>query len=216
MISSRAPLHRLDQEPVDQLHYRRVFDLRLGGGLLLPLLHDLQVLAGRLHVAEDGIELLLVGGLVVLLDQRAERVFAGDDGEQVEPGDEFEIFEQPQVAGIGHGDGEGAALTLERQHHALGGHVRRDQLQDLRVHLEPRQVHRRHPVLAGEHLGDLQLRHQRQLDQDVAQAMLGSLLLHERLRELLARQHPIAEENFAEPVAAARCCGRHDPVVSGV
>jgi len=169
----------------------------------------------RLHVAEDGLELLLVVRLVVLFDQRAEGVLAGDDRKQVEPGDELEVLEQAIVARIGHGDGEGAALALERQHHPFGSHIRRHQLQDLRVHLEPRQVHRRHPVLAGQDLGDLQFRHEPELHQDEAQAMLGGLLLRERLSELLARENAIAQEDFAEPVAPAGCRGRHGPWDSG-
>ena len=77
------------------------------------------------------------------------------------------------------------------------------QLEDLGVDLEAREVHRRHPVLPGEDLGDLQLRDQPQLDQDVAQAVLRRLLLRERLSELLAREQAVAQEGFAEPVAAA-------------
>ena len=51
--------------------------------------------------------------------------------------------------------------------------------------------------------------------EDVAQAVLRGLLLHERLAELLARENAIAQESFAEPVAAARRRGCHDPVESG-
>ena len=94
-----AALDRLDQEPVDQLDHRRVLDLRLGGGLFFPLLDDLEVLARGLHVLEEVLELLLVvARLVVLLDQGAQRVFAGDDRKQIEPGDELEVFEQAEVA----------------------------------------------------------------------------------------------------------------------
>ena len=119
---------------------------------------------------------------------------------------------RPVIGGIGHGDGERAALALERQHDALGGHVGRDQLDDLGIDLEAREVHRRHAVLAGEDLGDLELLDQPELHQDVAQPVLGGLLLRERLRELLARDQAFAQQDFAEPIAAGRC-GRHDLVV---
>ena len=63
MWMSLAPrLHRVGQDPVDQLDDRRVVDLRLGGGLFLLLLDDLDVLARRLHVLEDALQLLLVVG----------------------------------------------------------------------------------------------------------------------------------------------------------
>ena len=156
MDVARAPLDRVNQHPVDQLDHRRVFHLRLGGRLLFPLLHDLDVLARRLHVLEDRLQLLVVRLLVVLLDQAAEGVFAGDDGEEIEAGDELEVFQQAQVAGVGHGDGEGAAFPLKGKHHALAGHVGGNQLEDLGVYLEARQVHRRHAVLPGEDLGDFQ------------------------------------------------------------
>ena len=76
-----APAHRVGQQAVDQLDHRRVVDLRLGGGLVLLLLDDLDVLARLLHVLEDALQ-LLVRGLVVLLDQVAEGVLAGDDRER--------------------------------------------------------------------------------------------------------------------------------------
>ena len=210
-----APLDRLDQQSVDQLHHRRVLELRLGDGLFFLLFDDLEVLAGRLHVLEEALELLLVVGLVVLLDQSAEGELTGDDRKEVEPGDELEVFEQAHVAGVGHGDRERAALALEREHDALGGHVGGHQLEDLGVDVEARQVHRGHAVLSREDLGDLELGDEAQLDQHETQTMLRRLLLRERLNQLLAREKAIAQEDFAEPVTATGGCGRHGPVGSG-
>ena len=102
------------------------------------------------------------------------------------------------------------ALALERQHHALGRHVGGHQLEDLGIDVEARQIDRRHAVLTGEDLGDVELGHQTQLDDHVAEALLGGLLLRKCLGELLAREQPVAQESFAEPVAAARRCGRHE------
>ena len=63
MWMSLAPrLHRVGQQAVDQLDHRRVVDLRLGGDLLVLLLDDLDVVAGRLHVLEEALQLLLVAG----------------------------------------------------------------------------------------------------------------------------------------------------------
>ena len=156
----------------------------------------------------------------MLLDQVAEGVLAGDDRKQVEAGDELEVFEQAEVGGIGHGDGQRAAFPLEREDHALGGHVGGDQLDDLGIDLEPGEVDRRHAILAGEHLGDLELLDKPELHQHVAEPVLAVLLLRKRLRELLARDQAFAEEDFAEPITTG-CCRRHDLVglegrVSGV
>jgi hypothetical protein len=210
-----APLHRVDQETVDQLDDRRVFDLRLGDRLLFLLLDDLDVFAGGLHVLEERLQLLLAVG-VVLLDQRAEGVFAREHREQVEPGDELEVFQQAEIGGIGHGDREGASLALERQDDALRGHVGRHQLEDPRIHLEAGEIHGRHPVLPGQHLGDLQLGDHAELRQDVAQAMLGGLLLGFRRDELFARDESLAQQHLTELFAViAGSCGRHGLVARG-
>ena len=207
-----APPHGVGQQAVDQLDHRRVVDLRLGDSLVLLLLDDLDVLAPTLHVLEDALE-LLVGGLVVLLDQVAKGVLAGDDRKEIETGDELEVFEQAEIGGIGHGDGEGAPLPLERQHDALGGHFGGHQLDDLRIDLEPGEIDRGHAILAGQDLGDLQLLNKPELHQDVAQPVLAVLLLRQRLRELLARDEAFTEEDFAEPITTG-CCRRHVSEVS--
>ena len=198
-----------------KLDHRRVFDLRLGGGLFLLLLDDLDILARRLHVLEQVLQTLIIGAGIVLFDERAQRVLAGDDREEVEPGDELEIFEEAEIAGIGHGDGERAALALERQHDTLGGHVGRDQLEDLGVDLEAGKVDGRHAILPRQHLGNLQLRDQPQLDQDVAQAVFRRLLLGQCLGKLLPGKHPVAKQHFAKPIGAASGrCGCHGLVES--
>ena len=215
MWMSLAPaLHRVDQHPVDQLDHRRVFDLRLGGDFLLRLLHHLDVFARGLHVLEEALQLLLIVG-VMLLDQVPQGELAREHREEIEPGDELEIFQQAVVGRIGHGDGEGTALPLERKNHRLGRQVGRHQLDDLGIDFEAGKIHRRHAILPGQELGDLQLGHQPQLDQDVAKPMLARLLLDEGLRQLLPRDQPLAEQDLTEPVGATCGCGRHDRVCSG-
>ena len=120
-------------------------------------------------------------------------------GKEVEPGDELEVFQQTEIGGIGHGYGERTALPLERKHDALGGHIGRDQLDDLGIDLEAREIDRRHAVLAGEHLGDLELLHKPELHQHVAEPVLGVLLLGQGLRELLAR-----DQAFTEKISPSR------------
>ena len=93
----------------------------------------------------------------------------------------------------------------------LRGHVGGDQLEDLGIDLEPGEVHRRHAVLPGQDLGDLELGHEPELDQDVAQAMLARLLLGHGRRELLAREQTLAQQDVAESIAC-----RHWPLVAMV
>ena len=129
-------------------------------------------------------------------------------GKQIEAGDELEVFQQAVIGRIGHGDRERAAFALERKHDALGGHLGGNQLDDLRIDLEPGEIDRRHAILPGQDLGDLQLLDQPELDQDVAQPVLGVLLLGEGLPELLSGDQAFTEQDFAKPIASGRC-GRH-------
>ena len=210
MWMSLAPRrHRVGQEAVDELDDRRVVDLRLGGRLVLQLRDDLDVLALPLHVLEDVLELLVVPLLVVPVDDRAERVLPREHREDVVARDELEVLDHPHVRRVGHRHRQRAPLALERQHHLLVGQVGGDQLEDLGVHLEARQVHRRHPVLPGQDLGDLQLGHQPELDEDVPEAMTAGALLREGLIALGARQQPLPDKHVSKPLGVGGHRGRH-------
>ena len=128
-----APLDRVDEETVDELHDRRIINLRLGSDVILVFLEDLDVLF--LDVLQELTE-LLIRGLVLFLDQRAERVLPGDDREQVVPGDELEVLDEPQVGRIRHRHGQGPSLPLQRKHRVLKRHVRWNQLGDVGVDFE--------------------------------------------------------------------------------
>ena len=91
----------------------------------------------------------------------------------------------------------------------LGGKIPGDELEDLGVHFEPGQVHRRHAVLPGQDLGHLDFLHQSKLHQDIAQPETGSLLLLERLRQLLAGDQSFPYEDVTKPITAGgRGCHR--------
>ena len=204
----RTPLDRVGQNAVDQLHDRRIVDLRLGRGLLLRVLHHLDIrITHVLHVLEQRLQ-LLIGGLVMLFQEIAQGVLAGDDREQVVPGDELQVVEHPGVGGVRHGDGQGASFTLEGEQDVFQREVPGDHLEDLRIHLEPAQVHRGHPILAGQDLGNLELLDQSQFDQNVAQPVSGGLLLAQGRRELLTCDEPFADEYVTQPIVAGRSC-RH-------
>ena len=165
--------------------------------------------AQLLHVLEERLQ-LLVGRLVVLLDQVAERVLAGDDREEVVPGDELEVVEDAGVGGIGHRHRQRAALALERQHDVLQGELAGIILRILGS------TSKRDRSTAGirycraDDLGDLEFLDQPELHQDVAQPVPGGLLLRQGRRQLLARDQPFANQDIAQPIIAGSSC-RHRP-----
>ena len=105
---------------------------------------------------------------------------------------------------VGHGDGQRAALALEREDDVLRGDVAGDQLEDPGIDLEPREVHRRHAVLPGQHLGDLDFGDDARLDHHVAQAQATRLGFGGRRRELLASQQTFLQKEVADGIAAYR------------
>ena len=206
----RAALHRIREDGVDELDDRRILHLRgerRGGDVLLLLLDDLDV---AFHVVDDGQEVgdLRVGGaLVQLLDRALERELAADDREDVVARDELQVLEDAEVRRVRHGDGERAAVALEGEDEVLDRQVGGDQLGDARVDLELRQVDRRHLVLPRQHLRELGLLDEAELDEVVADAGAVLLLLLERLVELLARDEPLADEEIAKAFGAGGWCG---------
>ena len=204
----RAALHRVREDGVDQLHDRRIFHLRRerrGGDVLFLLLDDFDVVAT--HVVDDGHEvgdLRVHGALVELLDGALERELSPDDREDVVARDELEVVEDAEVRRVRHGDGERAAVALEGEDEMLDREVGRDQLGDARVDLELGEVDRGHLVLPRQHLGELGLLDEAELDQVVADAGAALALLLERLVQLLARDEPLADEEITKTFAGRR------------
>jgi hypothetical protein len=204
---ARPALHRLGEDGVDEPHHRRLVDGRgveAAGAVVLGVLEQLDVAVGAVDLGEQRLHLalrLLVGGLVVLLDEGAERELARDDRIDVVAGDELEVVDDAGVARVDDGHGERAPLALEREHRVLHRQLGGDELEHARVDLEARQVDGGQAVLPGERLGELDLGDEAELDQTVAQAPAGLLLLREGARELLARDEPLADEELAQALA---------------
>ena len=164
-----AALHGVGEDGVDQLDDRGVVD---GGSerrrreVLVLLLHHLDVALD----ADDVVEQRLhhrVAGVVSLLDDRAQRVLAGQHREDVVAGDELEVLEDLQVRRVRDGNGERAPLALQREQQVLRRQLRRHQSQDPGIGLEARQVHRREAIGARQHLGQLDLIDRVDLDEGV-------------------------------------------------
>ena len=88
--------------------------------------------------------------------------------------------------------------------------VGRDQLRDLRIDLETREVDRRHPVLAREHARQLDFLDEAELDEVVADARAVLFLLLKRAVQLLARDQPLAKEEITNALTrglSCWCCG---------
>ena len=91
----------------------------------------------------------------------------------------------------------------------LQRHVARDHLDDLGVHLEPREIHRRHAVLPRQHLGDLGFLDEAELHQVVADPGAVGLLFLKRLVELLLGDQAFTNEEVADPITGGGRGCRH-------
>src|SRR5881394_1470137 len=202
-----AALYGVGEESVDQLDDRRIVGqvLRLDV-LVLLVLDDLEVFR-RLDRLQQGLE-LGIRLLVVALDGVAQRVLAGDDGKDVAAGDELDVLDRRDVVRIGNGDRQGSSLPLQGEDRVLGGDVGGEELDDLGVDLEPRQVDGRHPVLPGQHLADLGFLDKAKFYQGIAQAHPGVLLLQEGLPELLQSDETFPNQDLAELVLGDGDTGR--------
>jgi hypothetical protein len=106
---ARAALHRLGEDRVDEPHHRRLVDRprRARAAVVLAALQaPRRRPRPRRDLGEEGLHLRLrllvgAGGLVVPVDQRAQRVLAGDDREDVVAGDELEVVEDAGVGRVG-------------------------------------------------------------------------------------------------------------------
>ena len=185
----RAALHGVGENGVDQLDDRRVLHLRLERrlrDLLFGLLDDLDVAASLGFELADGVHerrhLRFVASRRTILSISPRSVYSPDEHrEDVVARDELEILEHAEVRRIGHRDGERATVALERNDEVLLRQIRRDHLRDFRIDLESREIDGRHLVLLGQHLGELDLRNEAELDQVVADARAVLLLLLQRL-----------------------------------
>ncbi len=115
---------------VDELNDRRFVHLRgKRGGVDFFLfgLDNLEVF----FIAEAGDVLeerghLHVRGLVQFLEDVPDGELPGDDREDVVARDELEVVDDREVRRVGHGDGQGAPVALEREDEILRREIGRD------------------------------------------------------------------------------------------
>ena len=86
----------------------------------------------------------------------------------------------------------------------------RDQLRDAGIDLELREVDRGHAILARQHLGELGLLNEAELDQVVADASTVLPLLLERLVELLPGDEPLTHEEVTNTLCNGGWCDHVD------
>jgi len=98
----------------------------------------------------------------------------------------------------------------EREHEVLHGHVTGDEPQDLLVHGDLVEIHRRHAVLLCEHPRQLFLLHEAEVHQCVANPVAGGLGLGQTFLELHVGDEPFSYEKVAEAdFLSGLCCHRH-------
>ena len=203
MDVTRPTPHSVGKKTVDELHHRRIIRNRVVCFFLFLLLHDLEILV--FHTLEKTRQ-LRVGLLVVFLYRGPQCVLTRYHRYDVAPGDELEIVDDLHVARLRHGDGQAAAVPLQRQDRMLQSHIGWNKLDDLFVYLKPRQVDCRHVILAGQHLGDLDLQNKAQLHQDVTQPGTRTALLDQRLLELVLRDQVFTDQQVPYPQTADSGC----------
>jgi hypothetical protein len=103
----------------------------------------------------------------VPLDGVADRVLAGDNGEDVAASYELEIVQHPGACRIGHRDREGASVALEGKHEVLGRHLARDEARDAGVDLEVGEVDSGHAVLTRERSGEVDFLYETERDEAI-------------------------------------------------
>ncbi len=191
--------HGVRQEPVDELHHRRGLDLRGQHRVVLVFLglDDLDVVLPPL-LEEVGHLGVLDHPSVVLLEVLAEGVLPDDDRLDLELGDELEVVDGGEVRRVRHRHRQHAPDPPEREDEMLVGDVRRNQLQDLRVDGDLRQVDGGHAVLLGEHPRELVLGHEAEADERVADARSRRPRLLQTLPELLLGDEALFDEEVPE------------------
>src|SRR5205814_8491001 len=100
-----------------------------------------------------------------LVDRLLDGGLGRHDRLHFEPGDELDVVDREDVAGIGHGYGEPAAAAGDGDDLELVRHVTGDQLGDGVVRHEVRQVAVGHGIELGEELGEIVLGDRSELDQ---------------------------------------------------
>ncbi len=122
--------------------------------------------------------------------------------------DELEVLDHAEIRRIRDGDRECPPVALERQHEALGREIRRDQLEDLGVDLELREVDGRHPVLPGQHLRHLDFLDVPELDEVVVDGAAVLLLLTLGRGKLVTRDLAVPDKSISEAIERQGRCQR--------
>ena len=200
-----AALDRVRQDDVDEPDDRGFLplldQLLEVDGVLLLLVDDLEGGVGgvdRRHLLHDLLQLEGVGGAVVPVDRVLEGDLRGDDRLDVVAGHELQVVHREDVRRVGHRDGERRAGLVDREDVVLARDLGGDELQDVRVDLEVRQVDRRHAELRGERLRDVVLGDEAEPHERLAQLHPRFLLLLQGRGELLRVDELRLQEKFSE------------------
>ncbi len=200
-----AALDGVRQDDVDEPDDGSLFpfldELLEVDGVLLFLVHDLERGVGGVdgrHLLHDLLQLEGVRGAVVPVDRVLEGDLGSDDRLDVVAGHELQVVHREDVRRVGHRDGERRARLVDRQDVVLARDVRRDQLQDVRVDLEVRQVDRRDAELRRQRLRDVVFGDEAEPHERLTQLHPRVLLLLERQRELLGVDELRLEEKFSQ------------------
>jgi hypothetical protein len=143
----------------------------------------------------------------MLLDRVAKRVLAGDDREDVVAGDELEVVDDPEVGRVRHRDGQRPSVLLEGEDEVLRREIGGDHLRDFWINFEFGEVHCRHAVLPRQHLRQLGLLDEAQLDEVVPDTGPACFLFLKRLFELFLGDQTFLDQQVAQTLSGGgyRC-----------
>ena len=173
MDVARSLADGVRDERVHQLDDRGLLRLpeeRDVGSVVLLLLDDLDLVFHPLHHVLEARD-----RVVRLVDRFLDGGIGGHDRLDLEAGDELDVVDREDVAGIGHGYGEPAAASGDRNDLELVGHVTGDQLGDGVVGGEVRQIDCGYGIELREELGEALFRDRAELDQRLRDASAGGL-----------------------------------------
>ena len=176
-----ALAHAFLDNCVEQPHHRRILDQRLqqfDGDLVLGDVRTLRGvpgdrLGGRFH-------------LVVVVDRGHQFVLGGDDRLDLLPGHQAHVVHGDHVQRVDHGQGEAAALPVDRHHAQPQGQGVGDELDRVRVDLGVAQADVAVTPLLAHRLGQLYLGDDLHVEEHLAHALPGAALDFQGLGELFS------------------------------
>ncbi len=188
-----AALDGVRQQRRDESHHR----LRVG---VARGLQALVVDFARLDLVQDAVDREVV--TVVLVDGTDDFALAREPGleRKLTPQLGPHLVEGDNVVGVGQRDDELARIAVERHRKDIValGEVARHELEGHRVDHDLREVHALQPELLGERVAQRRLGHETEIDEELADRLMGLELLEKRDSKLVFGEDPLRNQDLPD------------------